>query len=204
MRYGTDPSHRHGRLTSAQLSSETWPDFEKLFASNGGVWGGCWCMFFHKPGKFDSRRYDANRDAKKTLTQEGKAHGTIVYCAGTPVGWVQFGPMEELSRIDSRRGYEPTSPAPWRITCLFVAPGHRKLGVGKFGVAESVKAMRKLRADVIEAYPVEGERSATLLWMGTPGLFEDAGFTRMGLFGKNSWVYSLALGRGSKTRDSRR
>jgi hypothetical protein len=49
------PSHAHGKNSSARLSAKTWPDFERLFASNGGAWGGCWCMFFHNPGKFDSR-----------------------------------------------------------------------------------------------------------------------------------------------------
>ena len=191
----TEAKHEHGKLSSAQLSAKTWPDFERLFASNGGVWGGCWCMFFHKLGDFDARAYDENRDAKRALTMKGKAHGTIIYCAKEPVGWCQFGPKEELPRIDRKRGYAPTAPEPWRITCLFVARHHRKSGVAKFGVQESVRAMKKLKAKVIEAYPVEGERSATLLWMGTPHLFEGAGFTRVGPLGKGSWIYSLALSR---------
>ena len=190
-----ESEHRHGPLTSASLSAKTWPDFERLFASNGGVWGGCWCMFFHRPGKFDSHAYEKNKDAKEALTTSGKAHGTIVYCAGEPVGWCQFGPRDELPRIDGRRGYTPTSPDAWRVTCLFVAPGHRKSGLGRFAVDESVRAMRKLRAKAVEAYPVEGTRSPTLLWSGTPHLFEGAGFTKVGRLGKSSWVYSLDLTR---------
>jgi len=118
-------AHVHGTITSRQLSEKTWPDFEKLFAANGGVWGGCWCMFYHKPGRFDSRAYDENMEAKRLLTAEGKAHGTIVFCGRDPVGWCQFGPKEELSRIDRKKGYRPTSPDAWRVTCLFIAPGHQ-------------------------------------------------------------------------------
>ena len=150
-------------------------------------------MFFHKRGKFEVKAYAKNREAKRALTAEGKAHGTIVYCGRDPVGWCQFGPKEELPRIDGKRGYKPTSDDLWRITCLFIAPRHRRAGMAKFAVHESVRAMRKLKAKVIEAYPVEGANSASLIWMGTTRMFESEGFTRVGPIGKRSWVYSLDL-----------
>ncbi len=188
------PAHVHGEISSRLLSQGTWGDFERLFAANGGVWGGCWCMFYHKTGGFDSKAYSKNRDAKHRLTSEGKAHGTIVFCGADPVGWCQFGPKEELSRIDRKRVYRPTSPDAWRITCLFVAPGHRRSGLAFLAVMESLKAMRKAGVKAVEAYPVEGAGSATLLWSGTPGLFEKAGFARAGPLGKGSWIYARRLG----------
>lgn len=185
--------HTHGRHASAQLSAGTWRDFERLFASNGGVWGGCWCMFFHSPGSFDSKAYEENREAKRALVNGGSAHGTIVYCGDDPVGWCQFGPRDELKRVDRKRGYVPTAENPWRITCLFIAPGHRRSGFAGLAVSESVGAMQKLKVRTIEAYPVEGESNATFLWAGTPGLFEREGFKRVGPLGKKSWIYSLDL-----------
>ena len=192
---GGKTGHIHGRVTTSQLSTKTWPDFERLFASNGGVWGGCWCMFFHSPGTFDSRAYEENRDAKRTLVGAGKAHGTLVYCDGDPVGWCQFGPKEELGRIDRKRGYAPTTENPWRITCLFIAPGHRRSGFAKLAVRESVRVMKKLKAKAIEAYPVEGRSNAAFLWAGTPGLFEGEGFSRVRPLGRKSSIYSLILSR---------
>jgi hypothetical protein len=189
--------HRHGKPASAQLSGRTWPAFENLFADHGGVWGGCWCMFFHSPGSFDSGDYDGNKKAKHNLVAKGKAHGTIVYCGKDPVGWCQFGPKEELGRIDRKRGYIATGTDPWRITCLFISPGHRKSGFARLAVVESVRAMNKLGAKTIEAYPVEGGPSATLLWAGTPHLFEGAGFSRVGPLGKKSWIYSMSIPRHS-------
>jgi hypothetical protein len=186
-------SHSHGRTTAAQLSTETWPDFETLFATNGGVWGGCWCMFFHSPGSFDAKAYGKNRAAKRGLVKRGAAHGTIVYCGRDPVGWCQFGPKEELGRIDRKRGYVPTAPDSWRITCIFIAPGHRRSGLASFAVAESVKAMKKLKVKAVEAYPVGGESNATFLWAGTPALFDGAGFSRVRPLGRKSWIYSIAL-----------
>jgi hypothetical protein len=188
-------AHAHGKLTSAQLSKKTWPDFEKLFAASGGVWGGCWCMFYHKPGDFDASAYSENKNAKQALVNKGEAHGIIVYCGGEPAGWCQFGPKEELPRIDRKSNYTPTSDELWRVTCLFIAPRHRKLGLASFAVNEAVLAMEKLKVKVVEAYPVEGERSARDLWMGTPHLFEGAGFKRAGPLGKSSWIYVLEMGR---------
>jgi acetyltransferase (GNAT) family protein len=152
-------------------------------------------MFFHKRGGFDSRAYESNRKAKRALTEEAKAHGTIVYCGGDPVAWCQYGPREELPRIDGKRGYRPTTADPWRVTCLFVAPGHRKSGLAGLAVKESIRAMKKLRVKTVESYPVEGRTSASLLWMGTPHLFESLGFVRVGPLGKGNWIYSLNMGR---------
>jgi acetyltransferase (GNAT) family protein len=157
-------------------------------------------MFFHNPGRFDAKAYETNRDAKHALVEEGRAHGTLVYCGGEPVGWCQFGSSEELGRIDRKRGYAPTAEHPWRITCLFIASGHRRSGFAKLAVIESVKAMKKLKVRTIEAYPVEGESSATFLWAGTPELFEEAGFSRVGPLGKKSWIYSLAIPRPAPSR----
>jgi len=148
-------------------------------------------MFYHRPGKFDPKAYDANREAKRRITSEGKAHGTIVFCGVDPVGWCQFGPKEELARIDRKRGYKPISPDAWRVTCLFIAPGHRRSGLAAYAVRESVRTMKKAGVRAVEAYPVEGERSATLLWSGTPRLFEKVGFDRAGALGKGSWIYTL-------------
>jgi len=152
-------------------------------------------MFFHRLGKFDSRAYARNRAAKHTLVEDGKAHGTLVYCGGDPVGWCQFGPKEELPRIDGKKGYTPTSDEAWRITCLFISRGHRRMSFAEQAVRDSLAAMKKLGVRSVEAYPVEGKLSASFLWSGTPELFEGAGFTREGPLGKKSWIYSLRLRR---------
>jgi GNAT superfamily N-acetyltransferase len=150
-------------------------------------------MFYQMRGKFDPKAYAENREAKRRLTAEGRAHGTIVFCGSDPVGWCQYGPKEELPRIDNKRGYRQTSPYAWRVTCLYIAPGHRRSGLATFAVNESVRAMKKAGVRAVEAYPVEGGRSATLLWSGTPRLFEEAGFSKSGPLGRGSWVYTLQL-----------
>ena len=29
------------------LNAKTWPHFARLVDANNGVWGGCWCMWYH-------------------------------------------------------------------------------------------------------------------------------------------------------------
>jgi GNAT superfamily N-acetyltransferase len=156
-------------------------------------------MAFQRPRNYSGYTYEENRAAKRGLVREGRAHGTIVYCGKDPVGWCQFGPKEELPRVDRRRGYVPTAENPWRITCLFVAPGHRRAGFAKLAVAESLDAMKKLGAKTIEAFPYEGKFSASFMWGGTPHMFEEAGFSPVGRLSEKSWIYSLIL-KGSRSK----
>jgi len=83
--------------------------------------------------KGDSRAklIERNRRDKKTLVKQGQSHGILVYAHGEPVGWCQFGPSQELPRIDnnlgigsSRMGTETSGcgelPASW-FTKIFAA-----------------------------------------------------------------------------------
>lgn len=184
-------AHVHGSRSARELTTDSWSDFERLFAANNGVWGGCWCMFYHGQPGYDAKHYDTNKAAKHALVKQGHTHGTIVYCGTNPVGWSQFGPKEELPRVDSKKGYKPAAPNAWRITCFFISRGHRKMGFADLAIEKSVQSMKMLGVKNIEAYPVEGKLSSSLLWSGTPDLFERAGFTRVSRLGKSSWVYLL-------------
>src|SRR5262245_16364098 len=103
---------RRDAYTTKELTVRTWPDFVSLF-SKGNGWDFCWCMHFQRPRtlpKGQRRRTRAergvrNRRQKKELVEQGLAHGILVYAKGEPVGWCQYGPREELSRIDNKRNY---------------------------------------------------------------------------------------------------
>ncbi|MDA4128585.1 MAG: GNAT family N-acetyltransferase [Thaumarchaeota archaeon] len=182
-------------LTSRELSSRTWLDFEKLFEENRGVWGGCWCMFYHLTEGWSKRTALQNKSDKKQLVRVGKSHGVLVYCGDDPVGWCQFGPKEELPRIDKKKGYAAPKGNFWRITCFFVDRRHRSLGVARRALLGAIESARKAGGDGLEAYPVitgRGKKtSSSFLWSGTSGLFEEAGFTKVGPLGQASAVYRL-------------
>src|SRR6266481_8681405 len=70
---------------SKELSPTTWPDFEALFAKHNGVWGGCWCMFYHTKGEFLIKGHGPdNKKSKKALVKKRRAHGIVVYAGATP------------------------------------------------------------------------------------------------------------------------
>jgi hypothetical protein len=100
--------------SSKELSPTTWPDFEALFAKHNGVWGGCWCMFYHTKGEFLIKGHGPdNKRTKKALVKKRRTHGIIVYSGETPIGWVQYGPKPELPRLEGGgivEAYPSTKP----------------------------------------------------------------------------------------------
>ncbi|MDX6283437.1 MAG: hypothetical protein QOH03_4508, partial [Kribbellaceae bacterium] len=79
-------------LTTRPLTPETWGAFADLAERHNGVWGGCWCTYFHTMQ--GEKTYDAedNRALKKRLVEEGRAHAALVFDGEEAVGWCEYGP----------------------------------------------------------------------------------------------------------------
>lgn len=177
--------------TTRELSSKTYPDFEELAVKQGG----CWCMYYQKaePVKAKSTKEwgRINRRYKELYVREGKAHAILVYEDGSPVGWCQYGPKEELPRIDRGRFYRQVGQLSgdrrlWRITCFFVDRRRRKKGVARAGLAAALVSIGRQGGGVVEAYPVVSKKMAAVpewLWFGTPSMFEREGFKRVAPLG---------------------
>jgi hypothetical protein len=181
--------------SSKELSPTTWPDFQALFAKHNGVWGGCWCMFYHTKGEFLIKDHaPENKKAKKALVKRRRTHGIIVYSGMTPVGWVQYGPKPELPRIDGSRTYQGLSLDSegrrlWRITCFFVDRNYRRKGVSGFGLNAALASIKKKGGGLVESYPsTKPNKGANLMWSGTVSMFEEAGFDIASQLGKSSVV----------------
>ena len=72
-----------------------------LFGKHKGVRGGCWCTFHRcTSGQFDRMTRDERKKFHKELAQQGRGYGLLVYDAGTPVAWCQFGPADGFPRYD--------------------------------------------------------------------------------------------------------
>jgi len=181
--------------TTKELSPETWPDFEKLFAKHGGVQAGCWCMFYHRPRPLPpefrgKERAAQNRRDKEAFVQQGRSHGILVYAGEQPVGSCQFGPRDELPRIDAGRIYRkldlPVDAGKlWRITCFFVDRDYRHKGVAKVALLAALDAIRERGGGVVEAYPATS-RKAVGIWFGTVDLFERERFRTLCAFGNSN------------------
>ena len=178
-----------------ELTVDTYSDFEKLAEKQGG----CWCTYYHRakpiPGVHGEELKKINRRDKTVLVKNRKAHAVLVYAGKIPVGWCQYGPKEELPRIDAGRGYKKIGPPKgdeklWRITCFFVDREYRSKGVSKFALKAALESIRKQGGGIVEAYPVVSKKMAAVAewrWFGTPGMFEREGFKQVGPLG-TSWV----------------
>ncbi len=180
------------------LDETTWPDFASLVEANNGVWGGCWCMWYHSKKKLEDESPEAKRKAKECLVREGRAHASLVYEDGKCVGWCQFGSPDELPRIHNQRAYLATDPAlpDWRITCFFSGKGHRGVGVASAAIEGAIEQIRKLGGGLVEGYPedTEGRKaSPAFLFNGALSTFERHGFERSRKIGKHKWVVTRTV-----------
>jgi GNAT superfamily N-acetyltransferase len=185
-----------------ELSKKTWGDFAKLFSQGNGC-DHCWCMHFQRfcglPNEQKLTRAERsvmNRREKKRLVDLGRAHGILVYAGGEPVGWCQYGPREELPRIDNSRKYRlPAEKALaggdgqklWRITCFAVLRAHRKRGVASAALNAALEAIQKKGGGFVEAYPIlhwESYAFGNESTHGTASMFEKVGFETVTSFGK--------------------
>jgi GNAT superfamily N-acetyltransferase len=181
------------------LEESTWPAFAALVEANGGVFGGCWCMGMH-PAGLDRTSADVNRDHKLALVREDAAHAALVFDGDECVGWAQFGPPAEVSRIKNRAAAEKDRPLPdWRIGCCFVGKGHRRQGVSDAAVTGALDLIRDLGGGTVEGYPEDAASvPAGFLYHGALATYERLGFTRDRPIGKHRWVVSKRV-RGRRT-----
>lgn len=184
------------------LTAETWPAFARIVEDNNGVWGGCWCMWYHTKNLKDASP-EARRDAKECLVRQGQAHASLVFDGAACVGWCQFGSPQELPNIHNARAYFATDPTlpDWRITCFFSGKGYRGKGVASAALKGAVEQIRLLGGGRIEGYPENTESrktSSAFLFNGTLSTFEKLGFERTRPIGKHKWVVTKTVRRKSR------
>ncbi len=163
------------------LTSERWPDFERLFGKTGAC-GGCWCMFFRlKRSDWEQNRYDRNRDAMQALVDGGRVPGLIAYLDDDPAGWICVAPREEFPVVARSPVMKPVDDQPdvWSVVCFYTARAARGRGVSKALLDAAVVHARRAGARIVEGYPLEprGKRIPAMdAYHGTPSLFAAAGF----------------------------
>jgi len=187
------------QFSTRELSKETWPDFERLFESHPAPGAHpCWCMHHQLAGpapgcKSDSRasKIEWNHQQKKALMECGAAHGILVYGArGEPVGWCQYGPKEELPRIDNHPSYrkiplENGDKRLWRITCFVVHYNYRRRGIASTALKAALTAIKNRGGGTVEAYPIR-RWGAYQAYRGTVSMFEKEGFKPIGPLGASN------------------
>jgi hypothetical protein len=163
------------------LGSDTWDDFAALAERHNGVWGGCWCTWFHTMNAEKERTFEGNRLLKQRLVRDGSAHAALVFDGDLAVAWCEYGTPDELPNIYHRKEYEAGLDRlpDYRITCFFVDKNYRRKAVSSVALAGALDLIAQAGGGVVEGYPhdLEGKKvSASFLYNGTRTLFEQAGF----------------------------
>jgi len=88
-----------------------------------------------------------NLATMRGLVAQGRSYGILVYEAGTPVGWCQFVPRDQLRFAEAA-----ASGAEWYITCFVIDPRCRGLGVTGVALRAAVKAISRNGGGVVEGH----------------------------------------------------
>ena len=187
-----------GELTTRPLTPETWDAFADLAERHNGVWGGCWCTWFHTLHAEKTFTADDNRARKERLVAQGRAHAALVFDGEVAVGWCEYGSPVELPNINHRKEYEAAMERPpdYGMTCFFIDRRYRRLGVSAVALRGALDLIAQAGGGVVEAYPQDtaGKHvSASLLYNGTRSLIERNGVTYARPKGQNHRVMTTTV-----------
>ncbi len=184
-----------------ELRPDDWPDLAALFGAKGAC-GGCWCMFWRIPhgGRmWQAAKGEPNRKAMMRLVKQGEARGMLAFDGDRCVGWCSFGRRVEFPRTETMKAYrrEDTENV-WSINCFFIHPEYRHQGMGYQLAEAAVKAIRKRKGKIVEAYPVpltkDGAKlPAAFVYTGPEALFRKLGFREVQRFSYSRPLYRLTL-----------
>lgn len=190
-----------GATTIKPLAEDTWDMFAALVERHNGIFGGCWCTWFHPASAERAKGYDGSRAFKQQLVATGAAHAALVVRPGDDgdeaIAWAQYGTPAELPNIHHRKQYVADLAAAgetephYRITCIFVDKRFRRHGLVTVALQGALDLIAQAGGGVVEGYPhIPGERrlSSSFLYNGTRAVYERAGFDFVRLKGMKNTV----------------
>jgi GNAT superfamily N-acetyltransferase len=188
------------RFRIEPLTPATWGAFADLAERHNGVWGGCWCTYFHRrPDNEAERSALGHREFKRRLVDSGDTHAALVFDGDVAVAWCQFGTVDELPNIHHRKEWERTVEAvpDFRITCVFVDRDYRRSGVAAAAVGGALDLIAAAGGGVVESYPHDLEpgtkTSASFLYNSTRSMYGKLGFTYLRPKGQGNCVMTATV-----------
>jgi ribosomal protein S18 acetylase RimI-like enzyme len=189
-------------FTVRALTPETWDAFAALVEKHNGIFGGCWCIWFHPDGPERGQGYEGNRRLKRKYVEQGRAHAALVFDGDQAVAWCQYGTPEELPNMKHRKDYESAGDPPpdYRLTCIFIDRDYRRKGLTSIALHGALDLIAQVGGGVVEGYPQDlsdGRRVGnSFLYNSTRALYERAGFSYVRPKGKNHTVMRRTVDAG--------
>ena len=194
---GTKGVDRGSDYVVRALGPDTWDAFARLAERHNGVFGGCWCTYFHTFHSEKTFDADDNRALKQRLVNEGRAHAALVFDGDEAVAWCEYGTPEELPNIYHLKEYEADLDRlpDYRITCFFVDKKYRRHGLTAIALRGALELIARDGGGVVEGYPHDTEdgKKVSVLYNSTRGLFERAGFSYLRPKGKRNCVMRISV-----------
>jgi len=176
---------------------ETWDAYEKLIIKHNGVWGGCWCTYFHDTPNDRIRSFEDNRLLKKELVKTHRAQAALVFHNDLCIGWCHYGSPNELTNIYHKREVESKTQIPdYRITCIFIDRDYRKQGLWEFVLNGALLQIKQAGGGVVESYPQDtkgNQVTSSFLYNSTRQIFERSGFQYIDTKGKNHCIMRISI-----------
>lgn len=181
------------------LTPQTWDAFAALAERHNGVWGGCWCTWFHSFPDPPERKELGNREFKRRLVESGRTHAALVFDGDAAIAWAQFGPVAEVFNIHHRKEWElgVVHVPDYRITCLFVDRDHRRSGIAAVAVRGALALIARAGGGLVESYPhdlpPDKKISSSFLYNATRTMYEGLGFEYQRPKGKGNCVMTTLV-----------
>lgn len=168
------------------LSSETWDLFDDVVDRHGGIFGGCWCIWFHPDRGEAGEGAEGNRARKKRYVEEGQAHAALLVTEQDgqreAIAWAEYGTPQELPNIHHSKQYlaELDLLPDYRVTCIFVDRRYRRQGLAEAALQGALDLIAQAGGGIVEGYPhvnrPEKKISASFLYNGTRDMYARNGF----------------------------
>jgi hypothetical protein len=185
--------------TIRALAPDTWDAFAGLCERHNGVFGGCWCTWFHTLHADKERTAAGNRALKKRLVDEERAHAALVMDGDEAVAWCNYGSPDELPNIYHRKQYEEEFDVlpDYRLVCIFVDKRYRRQKVSAVALEGTLQLIAEAGGGVVEGYPHDNQgKRVAVLYDGTRSLFEKAGFSYVRPKGTKNCVMRITVPSG--------
>lgn len=180
-------------ISVVPANEASWDDLLAIFGTRG-VPAGCQCQWFKirnaewhsTPREILTERF---REQTGCDDHEAATSGLVAFLDGEPVGWCAVEPRTAYPRLRTARvpwtgrGEDKDDDGVWAVTCFVTRTGFRRRGVSRALAASAAGFARERGASAVEGYPMIMQPGQESTWgelfVGSYGIFADAGFTEV-------------------------